>query len=931
MSDLEVPTSPLLKSPTKDLLKKNQQMKTSYQYSSDAINHDSSETAESSLLQDLDIILHKKLQLNSPFEKQGLPGSNGGGSNGPGVSYQLKEDSRQEEEEYEQLGGAGEDDDDEFTNVDEIDGPISPSPGCSGLSDLPNNTPSNNNMNSGSNKYKYSKGDHIQEAVDENLPVDEEYQKQLDQRAQEISSGLEFHTISKPKLEWSLKSFYSLPYEISEWFDLKDYAMLGKTKSAFDDRFDSVKFLEDTDYSAECINTLSNEISTLSLDYSALLSLCYISFGNYDRMDGPEEHITRLRKNCIMLTKKSLPVIIKVFKDNAECCRDKSTNLSQYNSLLFFSSTLLYFITCTCIQEASFEKETVDEAIHVIQDLEVIEFITTYIEHWRWHSRLCMRIRNMIMLLFKLLVLQFGDEEKFKTVENFINAFHGIETFENSPEKLTVSPLDYEAFRVDISSRYPISKSLESKIPKFFDNPNSLSQFLEIPRPKAQSSIKQALPEPQVHIATPAPSPPNSPVSSYTPKARKSFQTNISYPSLYPSDDEDNDDELEYRIGWKEKSDKNGSVPYNVQEAIKILSNNVEISLALKQLWHERKLFMIQERGWNDGTETKDDPYDYFLRKEDGPEIETMRRVENYYRKCLPSFNSLIYVLLQTIESNQNNHDYFLSELADDVSLDILGPQLEISRAKEILLRSSTAIIYTILKWFKLSHILKFEHFSSLLYDSKLTDVFIPLLSKFTYNYTDRIYNKMANSSHSFIKKCSEFNPLYKESYKSCDDNYKTPQNSDINLKMVSAEVYMLEILSEVVGKKTYRLKELPLTIGSLFNKLYQIFNVDIYHPILRLVKELTPFKNKRWKSEHIELISGVYLYEKLSLVDNWVTGKDVSSEMHDAYGHEIALRAMLQFYNFSHYKVPMEQCGYTEKQSKSFFSKESEILTSNY
>lgn len=65
-----------------------------------------------------------------------------------------------------------------------------------------------------------------------------------------------------------------------------------------------------------------------------------------------------------------------------------------------------------------------------------------------------------------------------------------------------------------------------------------------------------------------------------------------------------------------------------------------------------------------------------------------------------------------------------------------------------------------------------------------------------------------------------------------------------------------------------------------------------------------------------MELISGVFLYEKLELIDNWVAGKDITGELSDAYGQEIALRALLQFYNFEHYQVAMEDLGYQKKNN---------------
>ena len=78
-----------------------------------------------------------------------------------------------------------------------------------------------------------------------------------------------------------------------------------------------------------------------------------------------------------------------------------------------------------------------------------------------------------------------------------------------------------------------------------------------------------------------------------------------------------------------------------------------------------------------------------------------------------------------------------------------------------------------------------------------------------------------------------------------------------------------------------------------------------------------------------MELISGVFLYEELELIDNWVTGKDVSGELGDACGQEIAMRALLQFYNFLHYKKSMEDLGYCQRPTTnlSLLNRESEYL----
>lgn len=812
---------------------------------------------------------------------------------------ELQEGDRQGDvEEDFRLGEIAEgEEDQEFANVDEIDGPIS--------------AKDNEGMNRAMGEIDY------------NMPVDAEFQRSLDERAAEIDKSSTFRPISIPKVEWSLQDFNGLQIDLPELFCASDFSFFPALQAEFDKKVaEPDRFLSDSKFASTVISRLVK--SALINPASGLLVLTYISLGTFAYADNSDTHTEFIRRNNLLLCSE-VPNLIELFKTVAIDCRDNSENLKDSTMLLFYSSTILYFITCVCIDLRGENCREVQETIASFDKADILQFLTRYIEHWRWNSRLSMRIRNIINLLYKLFVLQFGDRDLHKRTKEYICDLHGVKrSNDSSTKKCTISPLHYQAFREDITARFPDYVTPTGGLPADGDNSNSLSQFLEIPRSKVKNPMNLSLAVPEQHLATPAPSPPGSPSTvqaNLNFRTRKSFQTNMAYPCLYPSDDEDGKDDLSERI---ELNGSNGSsdviVPYSIQEASKILSENVDIKLSVKQLWHERKLFMMTERGWK--VDLTSDPFKYSVEKQGTNEsIEIMNRVDSYYANCLPSLNSLVFVLLQTIESNLTNINYRRADFANDDKISPLMPRLEINRTKEISMRSSLGIIFLLLKWFKLSHILKFEHFAVLLNDSRYVQICTSILSKNADDYTDCIYNRMLSPNTGFWKYCSTFNPVYRDAY-SCNP-------PEYNTVMLSSISYMLKILRKVIGNKTERLKELPLSVGTLFKKFYRVFNLDIYHPILRIVKELTPFKNKRWKSEHMELISGVFLYERLELVDNWVTGKDISGELSDACGQEIALRALLQFYNFLHYEKAMGDLGYSQRNSAntSLLNREAEYI----
>lgn len=825
---------------------------------------------------------------------------------------------------------AEEQEDEAFANVDEIDGPITPnqlSPKIEHSKFTFKHELSVQNEPT-SPKSANIDNNNTTNMIDYNMPVGDDFQKNLDRRASEILDEDGIKRISKPKIKWSLKDFYSLKDELKEWFTSTDYCQLGQIKSSFKQRVDDpMMFVKDLNYRKIVINEMFKQLDNNLV--SNIQAITYISMGTYEYVEDIDMHLTMIRQNNIILV-DHLPSLIDIFKEQAISCMNETRNLRRKTVMLFYTSTILFYIINTCLEQRDESKEEVSRAITYIDEKKLMKFLTEYIEYWRWNSRLAMRIRNIILLLFKTTVLQFGHKELYKDTKKKIYRYHGLKETKNKGGSSIISPLHYQAFREDITSRFPNYELPKTELPDSLDDSNSLSQFLEIPRSKSRSVINTSLAVPEKHLATPFPSPPSSPVLlqfNDGMKPRKSFQTNMSYPQLYPMDDISENslsrittplDDLKHDSAINEDHIKN--IPYSVEEAANILADNLEIKLSTKQLWHERDLFMSTERGWKKNIETvKDsedeenpaaaDPYNYtstHCKEEGSDELQTMNRVDTYYMECLASFNSLIFVLLQTIESNLSNVEYKYKGDPSNYDLSLIEPQLEVVRSKEILMRSCSGLLMVLLKWFKLSHILKFEYLASLIYDFKFITICSSILGKYSETYCDRVLNNMIEPDHNIWKECSQSNPIYFKSFSEAKGDY--------NVVILSSFTYLLRIMRGITGNKTHRLKSLPLSIGIIFKRYYKLFCLDIFHPMLKIIKELTPFKNKRWKSEHMDLISGVYLYEKLELIDNWVTGKDIAGELNDASGQEIAFRALLQFYNFSHYKHSMEELGYSKK-----------------
>ncbi|CAK7237232.1 Factor arrest protein 11 [Sporothrix bragantina] len=269
----------------------------------------------------------------------------------------------------------------------------------------------------------------------------------------------------------------------------------------------------------------------------------------------------------------------------------------------------------------------------------VPDFMMNVASKLRWDDNPMVLQCQVFLLLWKSILLVFGGtrellETKRATAES---------TADEDKEKnlIMASPLDYHAFRQEITSKYPAYISPQSLLPLEDDNTSLLPPPPNHPpRNNGQNGI---LPGPQnayggasilnqpVHIATPAPSPPPSPAIGGKGGKKQNYQTNQNFPFMYPPLDATSNGAggkgpaamQDALVGRKwEGSD----VPSSILEAGELFSNRVRMTRATRQLWEEREKFLKYERGWAGNAE--DDSNDDIIDELDLSELTLEEREE---------------------------------------------------------------------------------------------------------------------------------------------------------------------------------------------------------------------------------------------------------------------------------------------------------------
>lgn len=809
--------------------------------------------------------------------------------------------------------------------------------------------------------------------------------------------------ITKSHLNYEYQDYSPLDQEISEWFTLHDLKIIGGLNNlihCYDSESGNIENI---------IVNIKSTSKIQDLSSNQVKALLYFSFGEYASQTTKTNQLDQIKRNNLRLLQKEvyIPLImmletfilerIEFDKLHDEAGRQLCSKLeSEYFRIL----TLLFFMISTALEHRQ-------NAIKFKRYLFECDFLTTllkFIEHWKWYPSGSHRIRYLILLVNKLLFLELGDSSQLKECDDFLVKLHNVQNKKSKTKldnTLTCSPLDYFVFREDLLDKYPLydenelkpydfsaikkaldeddtnddtssinshSSTIEGKYRYFMavhSSSNSLSNLIEPPKTNKSHSSLSKLPTQTIHIATPVPSPQlmASDYMSGGEKIRRSYQLNQAMPMIYPTDD-----------------NNNLNVPYAMKVADEILKKAVYESYSTKRLWKEREIFMKQERGFSDvyedeeGTHKDEFEYDYEQLMKEFPdrqqEIESIERVELLYSRNLSRLHTIVEVLMETIKVNRLDYNLNFTELELNPETSIIQNknsrrnedtkrqvelvlllQLEVNNVKELTLKASTSIILLLLKWFKISHVLKSYYFSSLLFDQQFFTISLDYLSRCFNNANlqststtkkDELteyeilinQNKLMNPKI-MLPKCDFFNNCLQQEVENHkyvlinksfiqdlkeeidENNVNHVYISDFNDNFAYILSNMLKITNKILIKnqsqRIFTLNDLKPT--ELYKMILLNYECDPFNqPILRTLKKLIPYQGRKWKAANMDLISQIYLNLKLSMKDNWLSGKDLESDFNNSFDQEIALRGLLQFYNVRRYPAQMEMMGYQVK-----------------
>ncbi|KAJ7638568.1 hypothetical protein FB45DRAFT_903249 [Roridomyces roridus] len=526
------------------------------------------------------------------------------------------------------------------------------------------------------------------------------------------------------------------------------------------------------------------------------------------------------------------------------------------------------------------------------------------------------------------------------------------------PIPITTSRLAQAYSPIPIRHHYHHDDSGASGLP-----PHGSHAFHQQQQQPGPPGAPRGVPQP----ATPAPTPPPP-----SPKPKKQqYQTDQTRPFLFPFS--------------RNKFDKDARlVPFAVDEADRLYNRHMYVSLALSQMWRTREDCMTAESGLEHmpGSEGQFESSTFIAKDPDTAEplpdialldakiaeatkaiqegdpsakqrredLMRLKRVEQIYSAVLPVLSGWVLVLLKLLLATVSASTGMQPQSAgSNVFPNVSSPQeqvppppptsdeIDVTRHREITSKAVSAILLLVLKWFKVSHIMKFHHLGQHLLD---TNCLLLILKMFSLQDLAAIVISKADSpENNFFRYCMKFG---KDPQQRTLETPPRPgrhtvtksrilpngEKHDEEVDMVTeyswrnffATINFAKIMQKLSKNRSHRIWMLIQYKSSPVLKRA----LKVQHPmfqlhILKLIKSQVPFCGRKWRQTNMKVITSIYLNCRPDLRDEWLTGTEVD-DASDAQAQEHALRHLVKFYNNRRYgpTATMTQHGPMHRRSGS-------------
>ncbi|KAI8992187.1 hypothetical protein BDF20DRAFT_909855 [Mycotypha africana] len=242
-------------------------------------------------------------------------------------------------------------------------------------------------------------------------------------------------------------------------------------------------------------------------------------------------------------------------------------------------------------------------------------------------------------------------------------------------------------------------------------------------------------------------------------------------------------------------------------------------------------------------------------------------------------------------------------------------------RNKEILSKAVSTIILTLLKWFKLSHILKFEYLSQMLIDCGCMLLILKLIG--LQEMPLLAVRRSDHEEYSFFGFIHGINAGEDNVTAGKGDSGST-DGMYTNKRNICWSIHLLRILQMLTKNKNQRISLLvQYKSSAVLKKLLKVGHPTLDHYVLKNLKCQVPLMSRKWRTGNMKTISAIYAHCLTSLNDDWLSRPDNDHNKEEYRLEEISLRMLIKLYIGERYIDSLLPTldEFTELENCSFFN----------
>ncbi|KAF9998801.1 Factor arrest protein 11 [Entomortierella chlamydospora] len=672
---------------------------------------------------------------------------------------------------------------------------------------------------------------------------------------------------------------------------------------------------------------------------SVIQQLIYISQGAYAGVSNEDDHLDWIIKNNQMLRK------LGAFQTYYDALRNACSKLTNEPSIAVEIDALLTLLYMLVISHED-DFEFMSELAATNPSMTVFLY-----------DQICVRpakdqfypLKKMLLLLWKVLRTTLGGTDDFPILKNISRRMMGNPPINPANFTQKSDPIDYLVYQSEMSQKYPayipsnsgrcaacpstpistIASVLQAKVATASGSAANGSQISKLNgtgstgkagKGSANGSGGNAGTQPFIF--------PSSSMRSSTPKsiteAEELFKKNmyISAATLQIYQEKKLMTERRYQSNNDAEDQSYG----------RALEYKQPPSIRNKIRPRRRSLMRRVSGNGNQGDDEADDTTDEEdesdedkRRQGDSPtapgsevlpvsdmERERIERIEHIYREIVPRMAQIQVTLLKTllvcikISGATSAKDAPNAEPESKEPVDTFTRVNDI-REHEIMAKAVSSILLLQLQHFKIYHVLAFNYVCQLLVDSNC----LLLLLKIFGNAENpgNIHTKNEMEEYNFFKTCSIIRQTRSESNPErarlailkgavADIGDPLPANYVCRRNMF-AIINLLRVLQKLTKEKTHRILLLvQYKSSAILKRLLKINHPDLQKYVYKALKSQVPFLGRKWRSSHMKVITGIYIYCRSNLRDDWISGADVEKDLEDALPAEQQLRNMIRHYH---------------------------------